>query len=638
MFITSLIFELFIIHYSLLIENNMNNNIKNTFRNGLLAIAGLAAMYSCTDTWDEHYDSASGVKYNGTTMQAIQEKAPNFAKVLKAAGYDRELNSENVYTVWAPEIDAATAEEYISMINSGKKDYVVKKFIKSHIARYNISLNNEEQNITLINTKRVDLGTAANPTFGSASITAANLSCNNGVLHIINQANPYSNSIYELIEEKQMDSEYPNTLYKFLAACDSNRLDEEKSVFREVNANGQREYVDSVFERWNRALSRVDALIYEEDSNYTAIVPTPEAYQKRYDIAKSLLKFNPEIDKTKEGTADSLQNYYANMFAMMDIYFNNNANLHQEDSLTSTLYSRYNWEEDVFYKPFSPDGILGEGKYINKYECSNGVAYEVDQYPMSVTESFFNRIKFTPSDAYTDRSVDENNKAAAYASNSVADRFPSTRYGFYPHVMKQAVDSLGEAIPGIFEIIEVSRNSLTLPFTECSPSSTSASPKYSFKIPSTLSGTYEIQLVTVPWWFANTLGSVYDDAGYRFYAFIWEKQNGTESGNATAGQYPSSGTRLVATDEHASGNYIVTKNTKDDGTIIYTDTISLGEYTFKNAYYGQNEEGVILQIAPQVTSTQMKRNEYTKNMAIAAIILKPKFDENGVAVEESKRR
>lgn len=617
----------------------MNKNIKNTFRNGLLAIAGLAVMYSCSDTWDEHYEAASMVKYNGTTMQAIQEKAPNFAKVLIAAGYDRELNSENVYTVFAPEIDAATAEQYISMIKAGKKDYVVKKFIKNHVARFNVSVNNEEQTISLINTKKVSLGNASAPTFGASSITASNISCNNGVLHLINQANAYTNSIYEYIEEKQEDSALPNTLYKFLAACDSNRLDEERSVYRGVNENGERVYVDSVVERWNRALSNINALIYEEDSNYTAIIPTPEAYQKRYDIAASLLKFNPDVDKVKEGTADSLQNYYANLFAMRDLYFNNNENLHQQDSITSTLYSPHDWEDDVFYKPFSAQGILAEGKYTEKYECSNGVAYEVSEYPMPVTDQFFKRIKFSPSDYYVDRTLNSSNKPEAYASSSVADAFTSARVSFYPHVVKPYVDSLGVMDPDELVIVEPTSNPTSMQYVICQPSSSSASPKYSFKVPNTLSGTYEIQLVTVPYWFADNMGLVgFNTAGYRFYAFIWEKQNGTESNSAVAGEYPSSGTRLVAADGHADGNYIVTKNLDENDNILYSDTISLGEYTFKNSYYAQNDEGVILQIAPQVTSTQMKNKVYTKEMAIAAIIFKPKFDELGEAVEDSKRR
>ena len=60
-------------------------------------------MYSCSDTWDDHYNAGlSALKFNGTTMQALEETAPDFAKVVKAYGFSRELSSDNTYTVWAP--------------------------------------------------------------------------------------------------------------------------------------------------------------------------------------------------------------------------------------------------------------------------------------------------------------------------------------------------------------------------------------------------------------------------------------------------------------------------------------------------------------------------------------------------------
>ena len=79
------------------------NNINKTFRAGLTLAAGLVAMYSCTDTWDEHYGdfAANENSYPGTLMQALEDKAPDFAKVVKAYGYDRELASDNFYSVWA---------------------------------------------------------------------------------------------------------------------------------------------------------------------------------------------------------------------------------------------------------------------------------------------------------------------------------------------------------------------------------------------------------------------------------------------------------------------------------------------------------------------------------------------------------
>ena len=113
----------------------MNNNIKNTLRMGIIAAAGAAAMISCTDTWDDHYDSASMSGFNGTTMQAIEKNAPDFAAVIKAVGFDRELNSDNVYTIWAP-----MSFNKDSILEVAKKDSaaVVDRFIKNPIKFINI--------------------------------------------------------------------------------------------------------------------------------------------------------------------------------------------------------------------------------------------------------------------------------------------------------------------------------------------------------------------------------------------------------------------------------------------------------------------------------------------------------------------
>ena len=124
----------------------MNNNIKNMLRMGLMAAAGAAAMVSCSDTWDDHYKSASVTDFDGTTMQAIEEKAPAFADVIKAVGYDRELKSDNVYTIWVP-----TSFNKDSVMEIAKKDpdAVINRFIKNHIARYAVSENGTDQKIAL---------------------------------------------------------------------------------------------------------------------------------------------------------------------------------------------------------------------------------------------------------------------------------------------------------------------------------------------------------------------------------------------------------------------------------------------------------------------------------------------------------
>ena len=72
----------------------MNNKIKNTFRLGIMAAAGAAAMASCSDTWDDHYKADAAIEFNGTTLQAIEEMAPDFAKVIRAYGFDNTQNQD----------------------------------------------------------------------------------------------------------------------------------------------------------------------------------------------------------------------------------------------------------------------------------------------------------------------------------------------------------------------------------------------------------------------------------------------------------------------------------------------------------------------------------------------------------------
>ncbi len=92
-------------------------------------------MYSCSDTWDDHYNAGlSALKFNGTTMQALEETAPDFAKVVKAYGFSRELSSDNTYTVWAPADGTFDLSDYVGSNGERVADSaeVVNDFIIDH--------------------------------------------------------------------------------------------------------------------------------------------------------------------------------------------------------------------------------------------------------------------------------------------------------------------------------------------------------------------------------------------------------------------------------------------------------------------------------------------------------------------------
>ena len=594
------------------------NKIKNTFRAGVAVAAGLVAMYSCTDTWDEHYETPVSLTYEGTTLQALEEKAPDFAAVVKAYGYARELASDNIYTIWAPadfDISQYVDENGNAIADSTE---VVKQFIKNHIARYARSYNGKDQSFNLMNEKRG--GMTADGKFGSSEIIENNIACKNGILHIINAEAPYSYNLFELIAKQFKDDtdEGKDTLslYTFLydPTVNQDSLIEDKSVSRGVDENGDKIWVDSFVMRNNTVLKNVDAKLYEEDSSFIAILPTTRAWTERYKIAESLLKFNPYEDERVEGACDSLQRHYANMFAMTDLYFNRNANEHWQDSLKSTTYKGGTWYENIYYSKEPKN--MPEDKEINDIlakcgepiECSNGIGYIVDEYPMTEFEQFFKKIRIAGNSSTINKDLDEKGKSR-FTKN--ANENFQNRVGT---LVSSRYDSLGNL---------VARTEQKYNFVDIVPSSGSVNPTVGFDIPNTLSGTYDIYLVTCPIWlgsnFADMPDSLLDLRPYRFYTYIWEREED--------GDYPSSGKRLVnpvLDEEGEETSYFITNGNFEDenGRTIVNDTTFLGTHTFNYAYYGRNDEGVIIQFQIQVTSKLTK--QYSREMLISSIILKPR--------------
>ena len=148
--------------------------------------------------------------------------------------------------------------------------------------------------------------------------------------------------------------------------------------------------------------------------------------------------------------------------------------------------------------------------------------------------------------------------------------------------------------------------------------------------------------MTCPIWL-NTQGaetivdSMLDARPYRFYTYVFERDN--EGKNI--GEYPTSTDRL--TNPADGTNVFETRGLAfgADGHLVINDTTYLGSYTFKNAYYGRNEEGVVIQLQTYVTSKQTE--EYSREMLVSSIILKPRDSESDEEIvvpvaEEAKMR
>lgn len=609
----------------------MNNKIKNTFRMGIIAAVGAAAMVSCSDTWDDHYGAALVTDYEGTTMQAIEEKAPDFAAVIKAVGYDRELASENVYTIWVP-----TSFNKDSVLEVAAKDSaaVVDQFIKNHLARYSVSAvpGTEGKTISLMSMKNTTM--VGDETFGTSKITLPNLACSNGVIHVIDTNIQYHYNIFERIKVSYDLDPDTASLYGFLQKWDADSLDEERSVSHGVDEDGNKIWVSPFYIRNNTVLKNVDALVYSEDSNYIAIIPSTKAYKARYEIAKKLLNFNPS-----QADRDSLQNYYANMFAMTDLFYNRNANIDgltpdgnglQYDSLKSTNFSYRNWPNNIYYskaptKGLHPDKDINDilAKSGEPFYCSNGVAYNVDEYPMSVTEQFFKKLEVTASSF----SIDHSDNGKYTFQVSTIGNYSGTIRDYDVDTVWVESEEEGELVIDHIDSTFVGERNYH--FCDIMPNGNN-SPTVAFQVPNTLSGTYEIYIVTCPIWGKNGFdghSAKEDPRSYHFTVKLFERNELGAYGTAK----PWTNTITPPADSNHDGDYFITDYTNK------IDTLYIGDHTFQNAYHSIDSEGVLIQLYNYVRNSET--SIYSREILISGIILRPKFEATDETVAtEAKRK
>src|SRR5574344_1840885 len=83
----------------------MNKNIKISIRTGVVALASLLACYSCSDTWDDHYNATNGgVDVDATLYQQMKSDTnlSDFLEIIDATGYKALLDESQIVTVFAP--------------------------------------------------------------------------------------------------------------------------------------------------------------------------------------------------------------------------------------------------------------------------------------------------------------------------------------------------------------------------------------------------------------------------------------------------------------------------------------------------------------------------------------------------------
>ena len=372
-----------------------------------LAVAALT-FAACADTWDDHFDKKGEGMNDATLWQAISQNSnlSNFAKVIQGCGYDKALNSSQVFTVFAPTNDQFSAEEANVLIagynaEKGKvnedDNTVIKEFIQNHIAMYNHSVSDlSNDSLVLMNGKKTMLTAKS---LGSNPILTTNEHYSNGVLFTIQGKVQYFPSVFEYLrKDADLDSIasffYNPRYYR-------REFMPERSVPGDL-VNGRTVYLDSVFVQQNDLWDMLWAYTGHEDSTYWQVVPTNQAWKKLIEEYEPYFNYDDKVP-----FRDSMV-YTLPRLAIVDgTTFSRtlNTDAHLTDSALSTsaaetyVSREYQWgNKNLHYyqfggksavntqKPFAPTGIFTG---TDNVKCSNGQIMKSDDWKINKLNTFY---------------------------------------------------------------------------------------------------------------------------------------------------------------------------------------------------------------------------------------------------------
>ena len=554
---------------------------KHIFRNAIVVLAALvgAVMTTACSDWDDHYDPNSSANSTGGSVQATlwenissNSQLSEFRSLLEKSGYSELINSPQTFTIWAP-VNGTFDYQRLSNLS---KEKLIKEFIENHIARFSFPASGSiNKNVYMLNKKMALFSGSGSYSLNGIAIEKPNQESKNGILHTMSGQLPFKYNIYESLEPEDFDIDSISDAFH---SYDNKILNLAQSIPGPVK-DGEQTYLDSVFVEWNTLFDTYRADINVEDSNYTMIVPTNEAWhaakQKILPLYNYISNFkfvqNPLTSSRKEEDvvidAAYLRDSMVTRCLMQDLFYNNN--LYDNGALNTlqdgqTLYvnSLVSTSRNIVY---SEDAArLFEG--TKRVDKSNGAIFVTDSLRMRTWTSWNPPIKVEA----------ESGTYASYTNNGSA----------YPTRVTSGTQN--PAVSG-----HISNNAYTL----VEPSSASQNPEINIYLPGVRSTTYRIYAVFLPENITNT--SITEPRGNRFRARL---------------SYCDANGRIPNEVALVSG-YATSDPTK-------IDTVSLGEFTFPIAYEGTGEYYPFIRLNGSVTSAQ--NSQFDRTFRIDCILLIPK--------------
>lgn len=360
-----------------------------------MAAAALLAATSCSDFSDYNDTPVSDVQQADRTLWeniSQNDQLSDFATLVKKAGFDDELSQPHYYTVWAPLNGTYDA----SSLMSADSATVLYQFVKSHIAEYNHSISGTvDERIHALNRKSFAFEGDGQYTYAGQTLRQLNLPNSNGIMHLLDGAARFYPNLYEYL----FSCEGIDSVATFFKRYETSVLDTKNSVLGPT-INGKQTYIDSVMITSNSLLNRIKAKLDKEDSTYTMLVPTNEAWQAHYDkISKCYNYINTTVAQnideatstssapTASVTVDAAytKDSLTRLHLVSDLVYNNN-NYYNNWLIDDTVEPYDTLYSTTYGYMTNPQEIMS--RVIDRETMSNGTFCLVDSLAFRPWESW----------------------------------------------------------------------------------------------------------------------------------------------------------------------------------------------------------------------------------------------------------
>lgn len=598
-----------------------------------MAIAcGMLAATSCTDYIDyntvpEAIDPAA----DKTLWENISanDNLSDFASVLQRVGYDKVLNTPGAYTVWAP-INGSFDMDSLSQVSDAK---VEKEFLRNVIASYTHRENDLNDTIVyMLNGKLLKFSNKNTPalSFDGQSIlpnsinpAVFNYPSVNGLLYNVAVPAAFRYNGYEYISEA---ADIANSMATYVKKYETIILDEASSIKGDI-IDGVQHYDDSVVIVTNTLIEdNLRSQINNEDSTYTVLIPTDEAWEEAYKRISSYYKYIPKIAYqdlqspavgTNKGTTGTIMKAdlgkvettlssapAGSEFSTAESYWTDSITKRwiTNNLIFSETNGKYNSklitgmsfaENDTLYsttRNYLTNPTLLDEATIERIKLSNGHA------------RIINRLPFTPEDTY----------APVIRTSNVGRIVTATGSGYtYERIHKVNLD------PKVC-VLEEGYPYLTYVKADI-PSASNFAAELDFYLNDVLSTTYDIYAVIVP---ARVEDPTTPDSVCKPYTLYFDINYTDASNTQITGRFDGDTIQVGTAKVKKVDPFLVGD--------LKVDTVKLGRITFPICYAGTEAKPNIKVMHSVNSFLSSYKKKYEQVLRVANIILEP------VAMEEDE--